>query len=73
MQHVHHLSAADNLRLLHAFADAGDCGFGFCANSLVLGCDCVGHIAYLDGVVNDADGALTRILRAYFSQNHTVL
>ena len=38
-------------------ADDGDCGFGFCANSLVLGCDCVGHISYLDGVINDVNGA----------------
>lgn len=36
--------------------DAGDCGFGFCANSLQLGCDCVGAISYLDGVLNDVNG-----------------
>lgn len=34
--------------------DVGDYGFGFCANSLKLGCDCLGHIKYFDGVVNDA-------------------
>ncbi|KAG1658854.1 hypothetical protein FOA52_008811 [Chlamydomonas sp. UWO 241] len=36
--------------------DVGDYGFGFCANSLKLGCDCLGHIKYFDGVVNDARG-----------------
>lgn len=29
--------------------DLGDCGFGACANSLKLGCDCLGVIKYLDG------------------------
>ena len=29
--------------------DVGEYGIGYCANSLVLGCDCVGHIDYLDG------------------------
>lgn len=27
---------------------------GFVANSLELGCDCLGHIKYFDGVVNNA-------------------
>jgi hypothetical protein len=27
---------------------------GFVANSLQLGCDCLGHIKYFDGVVNNA-------------------
>lgn len=36
--------------------DVGDYGFGFCANSLQLGCDCLGAIQYLDGVVNNAKG-----------------
>ena len=31
-------------------------GFGFCANSLSLGCDCLGHIKYFDGIVNDSEG-----------------
>jgi Cu2+-containing amine oxidase len=34
--------------------DAGDYGLGFAANSLELGCDCVGVVTYFDGVVNDA-------------------
>ena len=29
--------------------DAGEYGLGYCANSLELGCDCVGHIKYFDG------------------------
>ncbi len=28
--------------------DVGEYGMGMCANSLRLGCDCVGHIVYLD-------------------------
>ncbi|GFR44735.1 hypothetical protein Agub_g6063 [Astrephomene gubernaculifera] len=36
--------------------DVGDYGLGLCANSLALGCDCLGHIAYLDAVVNNARG-----------------
>mmetsp|Transcript_39335 Transcript_39335/g.87541 ORF Transcript_39335/g.87541 Transcript_39335/m.87541 type:complete len:691 (-) Transcript_39335:902-2974(-) len=36
--------------------DVGDYGFGFSANSLSLGCDCLGHIKYFDGVVNDSQG-----------------
>lgn len=34
------------------FAD----GLGFCANSLELGCDCVGNIFYFDAVMNDSRG-----------------
>jgi primary-amine oxidase len=36
--------------------DQGEYGVGWLANSLTLGCDCVGHIHYFDGVVNDQDG-----------------
>ena len=36
--------------------DQGEYGVGWLANSLTLGCDCVGHIHYFDGVVNDNDG-----------------
>ena len=36
--------------------DQGEYGIGWLANSLTLGCDCVGHIHYFDGVVNDNDG-----------------
>jgi primary-amine oxidase len=36
--------------------DAGDVGLGKTANSLTLGCDCLGEIVYLDGVEIDEDG-----------------
>ena len=36
--------------------DVGDYGLGFCANSLDLGCDCLGHIQYFDAVLNDCKG-----------------
>ncbi|GAA4939657.1 primary-amine oxidase [Actinomycetospora succinea] len=36
--------------------DQGEYGVGWLANSLRLGCDCLGHIHYFDGVVNDQDG-----------------
>jgi hypothetical protein len=36
--------------------DVGDYGMGFCANSLQLGCDCLGHIKYFDAVMSDARG-----------------
>jgi primary-amine oxidase len=36
--------------------DLGDAGAGAMANNLQLGCDCLGHIAYLDGHVSDDKG-----------------
>ena len=36
--------------------DVGDYGLGFCANSLSLGCDCLGHIHYFDATLNDSQG-----------------
>src|SRR5207244_3038919 len=39
----------------HVF-DMGEYGIGKLANSLALGCDCLGEIRYFDGVVNDSDG-----------------
>jgi primary-amine oxidase len=36
--------------------DAGEYGMGMCANSLRLGCDCVGHIEYLDADLCDSRG-----------------
>lgn len=36
--------------------DLGDSGFGLTSNSLSLGCDCLGHIAYFDGIRVTADG-----------------
>ena len=36
--------------------DNGELGFGRMANSLTLGCDCLGHIYYFDAVVSDVFG-----------------
>jgi primary-amine oxidase len=36
--------------------DVGEYGMGMCANSLRLGCDCIGHIIYLDGHLCDSRG-----------------
>jgi primary-amine oxidase len=36
--------------------DVGEYGMGMCANSLQLGCDCVGHIEYLDAHMCDSRG-----------------
>jgi primary-amine oxidase len=36
--------------------DVGEYGMGMCANSLQLGCDCVGHIEYLDAHLCDSRG-----------------
>ncbi|QJW93613.1 primary-amine oxidase [Frigoriglobus tundricola] len=44
--------------------DVGEYGMGMCANSLRLGCDCVGHIAYLDAHLCDSRGKPLRIENA---------
>ena len=36
--------------------DMGEYGVGWLANSLALGCDCLGEIRYFDAVANDQDG-----------------
>ncbi len=36
--------------------DVGEYGMGMCANSLKLGCDCVGYIKYLDAHLCDSRG-----------------
>ena len=36
--------------------DAGEYNIGTLANSLELGCDCLGEIHYFDGVINDGHG-----------------
>ncbi|MBE9373838.1 primary-amine oxidase [Saccharopolyspora sp. HNM0983] len=41
--------------------DEGEYGVGWLANSLELGCDCLGEIRYFDAVVNDQDGMPTTI------------
>ncbi len=44
--------------------DAGDVGMGRMANSLALGCDCVGEIVYLDAVMANEDGQPMEIPQA---------
>lgn len=44
--------------------DEGEYGLGGLANSLVLGCDCVGDITYLDAYVSNDDGEPTKIANA---------
>jgi primary-amine oxidase len=44
--------------------DEGEAGLGSLANSLELGCDCLGEIRYLDAVVNDDQGLPHRIANA---------
>ena len=44
--------------------DVGEYGMGMCANSLKLGCDCVGHIAYLDADLCDSRGGALKIENA---------
>ncbi|HEX4611677.1 MAG TPA: primary-amine oxidase, partial [Urbifossiella sp.] len=36
--------------------DVGEYGMGMCANSLTLGCDCLGHIRYFDAHLCDSRG-----------------
>ena len=44
--------------------DVGDYGLGNCANSLELGCDCLGHIHYFDALLNTSDGEPRLIKKA---------
>jgi primary-amine oxidase len=44
--------------------DIGEYGLGPYANSLALGCDCLGEITYLDAVVNDSQGRALTIANA---------
>ncbi|WP_375200485.1 primary-amine oxidase [Bacillus sp. RS11] len=44
--------------------DAGEYGMGQLANSLELGCDCLGEIQYFDGVVADVKGNARTIKNA---------
>jgi primary-amine oxidase len=44
--------------------DVGEYGMGMCANSLRLGCDCVGHIEYLDVHLCDSRGRELKISNA---------
>jgi primary-amine oxidase len=44
--------------------DVGEYGMGMCANSLRLGCDCVGYITYLDAHLCDSRGKALKIPNA---------
>ena len=44
--------------------DVGEYGMGICANSLQLGCDCLGHIQYFDAHFCDSRGKLLTIPHA---------
>jgi primary-amine oxidase len=44
--------------------DVGEYGMGMCANSLRLGCDCLGHIQYFDGNLITSRGELLQIPNA---------
>ncbi len=44
--------------------DAGEVGIGVLANSLELGCDCLGEIYYFDAFVNDPEGQPAAIKNA---------
>ncbi len=44
--------------------DSGECGIGRLVNSLELGCDCLGEILYMDGVVTDERGGARTIENA---------
>jgi primary-amine oxidase len=44
--------------------DIGECGIGILANSLELGCDCLGEIRYLDVELADGNGEPYTIRRA---------
>jgi primary-amine oxidase len=44
--------------------DVGEYGMGMCANSLRLGCDCVGHIEYLNADLCDSKGGALTIENA---------
>ena len=44
--------------------DAGEASIGNCVNSLMLGCDCLGEIHYLDHVTINPNGTARRVERA---------
>jgi primary-amine oxidase len=44
--------------------DSGEYGMGMCANSLELGCDCLGHIKYFDANLTNSKGELLTIKNA---------
>ena len=46
------------------YFDAGEYGLGACTNSLVLGCDCVGDITYLDAHLANGHGEVVEVPNA---------
>lgn len=44
--------------------DTGEYGMGMCANSLQLGCDCLGYIHYFDAHLNNSRGEVLTIKNA---------
>lgn len=44
--------------------DVGEYGLGYLANSLSLGCDCLGSIEYMDGLVAKHDGSVEVVKNA---------
>ena len=44
--------------------DVGEYGIGSLANSLTLGCDCLGEIHYFDGFITDSRGEVVQIKNA---------
>ena len=42
----------------------GEYGIGMCSNSLQLGCDCLGHIQYINGNLTDSKGSTFTIPNA---------
>ncbi|MFT3700867.1 MAG: primary-amine oxidase [Agriterribacter sp.] len=53
----------DTQKRKNAF-DSGEYGMGTCANSLELGCDCLGYIKYFDANMTDSKGNLLTIKNA---------
>ena len=53
----------DTQKRKNAF-DTGEYGMGTCANSLELGCDCLGYIKYFDGNMTDSKGNLVTVKNA---------
>jgi len=55
--------------------DVGEYGMGMCANSLVLGCDCLGAIRYLDAHLVDSRGGPVTIKNAVclHEEDHGIL
>jgi len=53
----------DTQKRKNAF-DSGEYGMGTCANSLELGCDCLGYIKYFDAFITDSKGEVVKIKNA---------